>query len=368
MKSEPDRLDLLVVLLPVALVAVLGVQTYHFFKSREGRVAGAALTAQVDELAATKLKLEPVPPAPAPTTGTQPQPTPERAPEESDASAAAQPAEDAASDRLAAAAAAAATPSPGANPDGSDPDPAGAAPSPSSPVQNLAASEPRLPAPQPAEGGEAPNGAAAVPSASPARATPGAGGTVLGGAAAQATAPPASTPGDEPPAPRPKSTSRGAVSRGQDAEPPARENPARPARVSATPQTSEVGVGQVFPVEIRIASGTNVASVPFHLKFDPKVLKLNSTPRSERGPFLAQDGSDPQFLVATGPAGDEVIIGLSLLGASAGADGDGLLCTLFFVAVAPGISPLQFSHASVRGPDARMLPATFQPGAIKVNG
>jgi hypothetical protein len=138
--------------------------------------------------------------------------------------------------------------------------------------------------------------------------------------------------------------------------------------VTASPQVPEVGVGQLVPVEILIASGTNVASVPFHLKFDPKVLKLNGSPRSERGPFLAQDGSDPQFLVATGPAGDEVIIGLSLLGAASGASGDGVLCTVFFLAIAPGTSPLQFTHASVRGPDARMLPATFIPAAIKVNG
>jgi len=359
MKSEPDRLDLLVVLLPLALLVVLGVQAYHFYESREGRAAGAELALQVEELAATKIQLGP----PTQPAAAAPAATPENASEPA-----------AANDEIP-------IPDDGtAAPAGSDamvpmtaattgegsvaPAPAIADPGAVATTPPAVPSRPPPPPPQARGGtaGQPESSAAANPSARAARQGSGAGGTVVGGAVAD----PPSTPGDEPPSAK-SGSSRGGSGAPQP-EDPARAEPRLPARVTAAPQAAEVGVGQVIPVEIQITNGANVASVPFHLKFDPKVVKLNATPRSERGPFLTQDGNDPQFLVATGPAGDEVIVGLSLLGASAGASGDGMLCTIYFLAVAPGTSPLQFTHASVRGPDARMLPATFLPAAIKVNG
>jgi len=358
MKSEPDRLDLLIVLLPLALVVVLGVQTYHFFQSREGRAAGAELALKVEELAATKVEIGATKPAAAPANA----PAPNEAVEPAAVNAEAERATDAA-----------AAPADSQAPAPVQADAAGGPGAPAPPIPDPQAAAPPAPQPRPESYLPAPpaagnaggaSGAATAPGARGGRAPAGAGGTVVGTAAAPGGAAPPSTPGDEPP--KRDSNTRGAIA--PDREPPPRSEPQQPARVTATPQAAEVGVGQLIPVEIRIESGTNVASVPFHLKFDPKILKLNGSPRSERGPFLTQDGSDPQFLVATGPAGDEVIIGLSLLGAAAGASGDGALCTIYFLSVAPGTSPLQFTHASVRGPDARMLPATFVPSAIKVNG
>jgi hypothetical protein len=362
MKSEPDRLDLLVVLLPLALVAVLGVQAYHFFQSRAGRAEGAELARQVEELATTKVELGPPAKAATPAAAGTPKDTVQPAAVNGDVTSpegGATPATDDGSTQPPDATA-------GGDPADSAPAfPSGGAAAAIPSAQPRPASDPPPPLAQGGMGGAPMTGAAAAPSATGAR---GAGGTVIGAAAATDSAAPPSTPGDEPPAKNSRTSNRPRGSGAPAPEDPAKSEPRTPASVTATPQSAEAVVGQVIPVEIRIANGTNVASVPFHLKFDPKVVKLNGSPRSERGEFLAQGGSDPQFLVATGPAGDEVIIGLSLLGARAGASGDGALCTIYFLAVAPGTSPLQFTHASVRGPDARMLPATFLPTAIKVNG
>jgi len=367
MKSEPDRLDLLVVLLPLALLVVLGVQAYHFYESREGRAAGAELALQVEELAATKIQLGAA--AEAATPGAETTPAPENAVEPAAAGGEAQIPDDG---RVAPATNDALMPLTEAPEGEALAAPAIADPGAGSLAPSAATNQPPPdPPPPPARGeaaGQPESGTTANPNPRAARQRSGAGGTVVGGVPGQAGAAPPSTPGDEPPSASSGSTRRTAGSGAPDTEAPPKTDPRQPARVTAAPQVAEVGVGQLIPVEIRITNGANVGSVPFHLKFDPKVLKLNSAPRSERGPFLAQEGNDPQFLVATGPAGDEVIIGLSLLGASAGASGDGTLCTIYFLAVAPGTSPLQFTSASVRGPDARMLPATFLPSAIKVSG
>ena len=44
----------------------------------------------------------------------------------------------------------------------------------------------------------------------------------------------------------------------------------------------------------------------------------------------------------------------------------GLLATIYFQAIGPGTSMVQFTRASVRGADARKLPAMFQPTVIQV--
>jgi len=61
--------------------------------------------------------------------------------------------------------------------------------------------------------------------------------------------------------------------------------------VTAIPQAAEVGVGQLIPVEIRIANAANVASVPFHLKFDPAVLRLNTAPAASAAPSSGREGT-----------------------------------------------------------------------------
>ena len=143
-------------------------------------------------------------------------------------------------------------------------------------------------------------------------------------------------------------------------------DPTLPATVEAVLPAPSVKVGETIPVEIRISNASNVASVPFHLKFNPAVLKLSEDPGGQQGTFLVQPGTTTHFITKLGPSGSEVVVGLSLLGGKSGSSGDGLLATLYFDAIGPGASPLEFTHASVRGPDAGVIDSSFSAVSLEV--
>jgi len=357
MKSEPDRLDFLIVLLPFVLLGVLGFQIYQFVQARAGRAPateGAAAPTEPDPAADRGAPGGPPPeslPAPAPGEDAG---SPAGA---TDGSPAGEPAvtTDAPEQAMQPAAASAGATSP---PVAGEPIPARGTPT--VPSGGGGADEsPGMPGPDP------------VGRAAPAR---GAGGAVIPtpvgapavGSSAAATPAPESRGSSSPDDPPASGTAATRAGSGAGGEPPPRVDPSAPAVVSAIPHSGSGPPGELIPVEIRISNANNVGSVPFHLRYDPAVLRLNAAPRSERGPFLSADGADAQFLVAAGPAGNEVIVGLSLMGAKAGASGDGVLATIYFVSVAPGTSKLEFTHASVRDPSARMMPATFLPASITV--
>ena len=403
MKSEPDRLDLLIVALPLVLVAVMGVQIYRFVQMSGERAPGAALAEEViggisppadgaagtteDGTAPAGSGEE----APAPAAGDQEAGTPAAstpqagAPEddgvEADASAEGTDQPDGIPGEAGASAEGTDQPDgiPGEadagaesaeKPDGipgeadaaaglADPPATGAAP-----VDVVTA--PETGSPQP-EGALDPDARPPTPAGNSRDAAEG--GTVVGGSATSDD--PADTPVVPPPEDPPTSPAMGggvtpAPDEPGDGEGPAPVDPSKPAIVTAVPMMEQVPVGQVVPVQIRIQNGAKVASVPFYLYFDPEVLKLNDEPQAERGPYLALPGIDTKFLITPGRTGNQIVFGLSLMGSRVGVNGDGLLATIHFLAIAPGESPLAFSNATVRGPDASIAPAEFRHSSVTV--
>ena len=74
---------------------------------------------------------------------------------------------------------------------------------------------------------------------------------------------------------------------------------------------------------------------------------------------MGEDGTATVFLVADTGGSGELVVGLSRLGNSAGADGSGLLATIQFTALSPGSSDFALTAARVNDPQAQTLPATF---------
>jgi len=139
--------------------------------------------------------------------------------------------------------------------------------------------------------------------------------------------------------------------------------PSGPAAVRAVPSKSSYRVGEEVVVDVVIENATNVASVPFHLRYNRDVLEYIG---GEKGAFMKRDGKEPVFLAAPVPQGGEVVVGLSRLGAGAGLAGSGLLATFRFLATAPGDCGFAFSGASVKDPQARNLPAQFATVPVRV--
>jgi len=165
---------------------------------------------------------------------------------------------------------------------------------------------------------------------------------------------------DEPPAPRERPR-QGDEDEDDGGAAPA---PAGPATVRLVPERSSYAVGEQLAVNVAIENATNVGSVPFHLRYDPRVLQF--LPPASQGPFLGSDGKQPIFLATDVAGGGEIVVGLSRLGGEQGVSGAGVLATFRFQALAPGDAGFAFTGASVKSPMAGNLPASFQLTPVRV--
>ncbi len=146
-----------------------------------------------------------------------------------------------------------------------------------------------------------------------------------------------------------------------DPEPEPEPPPPALVRVDAT--SAVFTVDDVVPVLVQIQSATDVGHVPFHLAFDPRVLRFD---HGVQGSFLNIDGSPTVFNAITSGSGDAVVVGLSRLGRVPGIDGAGLLCQLNFVAVGPGTTQLRFQRSAVKDSENGPMLSAFASGSVSV--
>ncbi len=129
-------------------------------------------------------------------------------------------------------------------------------------------------------------------------------------------------------------------------------------------------VGQVVPrgsnfsVDVVVDNVTNLGAYQFSLQFDPVIMEYVSAVNS---PFLGSTGRavncDPPSLM-----GDSVRLICRTLGSSPpGADGDGLLATVTFLAIREGVGPLTLSDLVLTDIQANTLPTDAPlPGSVVV--
>ncbi|HET8945719.1 MAG TPA: cohesin domain-containing protein [Candidatus Polarisedimenticolia bacterium] len=172
------------------------------------------------------------------------------------------------------------------------------------------------------------------------------------------TAPPSPEADPEPATPKPNTPVTHGPG-GGSSRPDPRENPTLALVLPSTPIT----VGDAVNVTVHLSDASNVSSVPFHVEFDPAVLEFQS---ASQGPGVAS--MQPILLANVNPArpGD-LAVGLSLVESSGLLQGSGAVIRLQFRAVAPGVSPLDFSRASVRGRTGEALDARFQNASVEVH-
>jgi hypothetical protein len=127
------------------------------------------------------------------------------------------------------------------------------------------------------------------------------------------------------------------------------------------PSTSEPSVGDVVSIVIAIDGAANVGHAPFHLHFNPQVLRFEF---GAEGSFLGGDGQPTAFFASATSDGGSVVVGLSRLGRVPGIAGNGDLCMLQFSVVGAGNAALSFARAKVKDPNNQILPAVFQPVVI----
>lgn len=131
--------------------------------------------------------------------------------------------------------------------------------------------------------------------------------------------------------------------------------------VSIEPAHSMIPVAGSTQLQIIVADGENIGSVPFYIDYDPNIIEIIEV---REGPFMSSDGAPTAFISSIDERRGRIIIGLSRLGPVKGISGSGVLVEVALKATRAGQSPFAFSHESVLDPMAQVLDARFVDGEI----
>lgn len=140
--------------------------------------------------------------------------------------------------------------------------------------------------------------------------------------------------------------------------------PAGSAIFSFDPPSLSQPVGSTFTVNVNLAGGQNVYSVPLQILYNPNVLQLVNV---SNGPMLSQDGQAVALVNR-----DDAMMGILQLTASrppgsTGITGDGQVFTLTFQAKSPGQATLSINRAMVKNAALQTIPATGSQAMITVH-
>lgn len=126
----------------------------------------------------------------------------------------------------------------------------------------------------------------------------------------------------------------------------------------------EVPMGKDFKISLEIVNAQEVNSVPFQLRFDPKVLKLTSV---TAGDFLSKDGQSVSLAPTIDPVAGTALVAVTRPPTAPGISGTGKLVTLNFQPLAPGTAKVEVASASARGPvrEPKQLPTTLTTITVK---
>ena len=129
-------------------------------------------------------------------------------------------------------------------------------------------------------------------------------------------------------------------------------NGAAPMQLTFTPQQSVHKVGSTFQMQVNLAGGKDLFSVPMQLHYDPAVLNLVNV---DSGPLLTRD-SQTTALVHRDDGNGNVTISTSRPPGAPGVTGSGGLLTLTFQAKAPGDATVQVVKSAARNSAQQILP------------
>ena len=122
-------------------------------------------------------------------------------------------------------------------------------------------------------------------------------------------------------------------------------------RFTLSPAITQAQPGGAITIQLEIANAQDLFSAPFHLKYDPQILRLAEV---KPGNLLSSDGQKAIFtrniLNDTGDA----TVNLSRMPDAGGIGGSGVLAVFSFQAIAPGACMVTFSELTAR--NSKLLP------------
>ncbi len=134
--------------------------------------------------------------------------------------------------------------------------------------------------------------------------------------------------------------------------------------VSFDPATIDQAVGSTFTVNVNLAGGQNVSSVPLQIMYNPRVLQLLNV---STGTLLAQDGQTVALVNRDDSMAGILQVTASRPPGTSGISGDGSVFTLTFQARGPGQSTLAINRAVLKNAAMQNTPATGSQAIVTVH-
>jgi general secretion pathway protein D len=134
--------------------------------------------------------------------------------------------------------------------------------------------------------------------------------------------------------------------------PPAPISPA-PMRLLFRPGSVQARSGSTFTLQLDADSARDLVAAPFHLKFDPQLLRLQEI---AVGGLLSSDGQKVIFTRNILNDAGDATVNLNRLPGAGGVNGSGTLAVFTFQAIKPGATVVTFSELGAR--NSAMQPVT----------
>jgi general secretion pathway protein D len=139
-------------------------------------------------------------------------------------------------------------------------------------------------------------------------------------------------------------------------------SPASPAVLTFDPAQASPAAGSTFTVNVDMANGQNIYSVPVQIGYDPKLLQLVNV---SNGNFLSRDGQAVALVHRDDASTGTLQVTATRPPNSGGVSGTGTVFTLTFMAKAPGTATLNITRAGVK--DATMNNIQVSGTAATIN-
>jgi general secretion pathway protein D len=141
-------------------------------------------------------------------------------------------------------------------------------------------------------------------------------------------------------------------------------NTANQLSLKLDPGTVSPAQGSTFSLNVVLAHGQDVSSVPIQISYDPKVLQFVSVAPGE---YLAKDGQHVVLAHRDDASSGRVVISAQRPPGSAGVSGDGVVFNLVFVAKARGSGMISIATAGAVNTQNQQVTAAGSQAAVTVN-
>jgi hypothetical protein len=139
--------------------------------------------------------------------------------------------------------------------------------------------------------------------------------------------------------------------------------PTPPAQLLFRPATVQVQPGATFTLQLDADNARDLFAAPFHLKFDPQVLKLQEI---QAGNFMSSDGQKIIFTRNILNDSGDATVSLNRLPGSSGVNGSGGLAVFTFQAVKPGSTVVTFSELGARNSQGQPVSKDMPQASITI--